>query len=103
MVDYPTNYKKPNLVEMMVDYIITVGRIDDWDKVDLGEWLTIEIDEGVKTFRLTDEEYKALSANLDLWIKQTYGEEIQSVIDKHIEEAKEEVKERLALMSDLYN
>lgn len=102
MVDYPMGYKKPNLVEMLVDYIIAVGRIDDWDKMDLGEWLTIEIDEGVKTFRLTDEEYKALASNLDVWIKKTYGEEIQSAIDKHIEEAKEAVKERLALMSDLY-
>lgn len=102
MVDYPVNYKKPNLVEMVVDYIITVGRIDDWDKVDLGEWLVIEIDEGVKTFRLSDEEYKALADNLDTWIKKTYGEEIQDAINKHMEEAKEEVKERLALMSDLY-
>lgn len=102
MVDYPMNYKKQNLVEMLVDYIIAVGRLDDWDKVDLGEWLTIEIDEGVKTFRLTDEEYKALASNLDVWIKKTYGEEIQDAINKHMEEAKEEVKERLALMSDLY-
>lgn len=102
MVDYPMNYKKQNLVEMLVDYIIAVGRLDDWDKVDLGEWLTIEIDEGVKTFRLTDEEYKALASNLDVWIKKTYGEEIQSAINKHMEEAKKEVEERLALMSDLY-
>lgn len=102
MIDYPMNYKKQNLVEMVVDYIITVGRIDDWDKVDLGEWLTIEIDEGVKTFRLTDEEYKSLADVLDVWVKRTYGEEIQSAINKHMEEAKEEVKERLALMSDLY-
>ena len=102
MVDYPIGYKKPDLVEMLVDYIIAVGRIDDWDKVDLGEWLTIEIDEGVKTFRLTDEEYRALASNLDVWIKKTYGEEIQSAIDKHMEEARGEVKERLALMSDLY-
>lgn len=102
MVDYPMNYKKQNLVEMLVDYIIAVGRLDDWDKIDLGEWLTIEIDEGVKTFRLTDEEYKALASNLDAWIKKTYGEEIQDAINKHMEEAKEEVKERLALMSDLY-
>lgn len=102
MVDYPLGYKKQNLVEMMVDYIIAVGRIDDWDKVDLGEWLAIEIDEGVKTFRLTDEEYKALAKVLDVWVKKTYGEEIQSAINKHMEEAKEEVKERLALMSDLY-
>ena len=102
MIDYPVNYKKQNLVEMMVDYIIAVGRLDDWDKVDLGEWLTIEIDEGVKTFRLTDEEYKSLSDVLDVWVKKTYGEEIQSAINKHMEEAKEEVKERLALMSDLY-
>lgn len=102
MMDYPMGYKKPDLVEMLVDYIVTVGRIDDWDKMDLGEWLTIEIDEGVKTFRLTDEEYKALASNLDVWIKKTYGEEIQSAIDKHMEEAKEGVKERLALMSDLY-
>lgn len=102
MVDYPMGCKKPDLVEMLVDYIVAVGRIDDWDKVDLGEWLTIEIDEGVKTFRLTDDEYKALASNLDVWIKKTYGEEIQSAIDKHMEEAKEGVKERLALMSDLY-
>ena len=102
MIDYPVNYKKQNLVEMMVGYIIAVGRLDDWDKVDLGEWLTIEIDEGVKTFRLTDEEYKSLSDVLDVWVKKTYGEEIQSAINKHMEEAKEEVKERLALMSDLY-
>lgn len=102
MIDYPVNYKKQNLVEMLVDYIITVGRIDDWDKVDLGEWLAIEIDEGVKTFRLTDEEYKALADVLDVWVKKTYGEEIQSAIDKHMEEVREEVKERLALMSDLY-
>lgn len=102
MIDYPMNYKKQNLVEMVVDYIIAVGRIDDWDKVDLGEWLTIEIDEGVKTFRLTDEEYRSLADVLDVWIKRTYGEEIQSAINKHMEEAKEEVKERLALMSDLY-
>lgn len=102
MIDYPMNYKKQNLVEMVVDYIIAVGRIDDWDKVDLGEWLTIEIDEGVKTFRLTDEEYKSLADVLDVWVKRTYGEEIQSAINKHMEEAKEEVKERLALMSDLY-
>lgn len=95
-------YKKPDLVEMLVDYIVAVGRLDDWDKMDLGEWLTIEIDEGVKTFRLTDGEYKALASNLDVWIKKTYGEEIQSAIDKHMEEAKEGVKERLALMSDLY-
>lgn len=95
-------YKKPDLVEMLVDYIVAVGRLDDWDKMDLGEWLTIEIDEGVKTFRLTDEEYKALASNLDVWIKKTYGEEIQSAIDKHMEEAKDGVKERLALMSDLY-
>lgn len=102
MVDYPMGYKKPDLVEMLVDYIVAVGRLDDWDKMDLGEWLTIEIDESVKTFRLTDEEYKALASNLDVWIKKTYGEEIQSAIDKHMEEAKEGVKERLALMSDLY-
>ena len=102
MIDYPVNYKKQNLVEMMVGYIIAVGRLDDWDKVDLGEWLTIEIDEGVKTFSLTDEEYKSLSDVLDVWVKKTYGEEIQSAINKHMEEAKEEVKERLALMSDLY-
>lgn len=102
MVDYPMGHKKPDLVEMLVDYIVAVGRLDDWDKMDLGEWLTIEIDEGVKTFRLTDEEYKALASNLDVWIKKTYGEEIQSAIDKHMEEAKEGVKERLALMSDLY-
>lgn len=102
MIDYPVNYKKQNLVEMVVDYIIAVGRLDDWDKVDLGEWLTIEIDEGVKTFRLTDEEYKSLADVLDVWVKKTYGEEIQSAINKHMEEAKEEVKERLALMSDLY-
>ena len=102
MMDYPMGYKKPDLVEMLVDYIVAVGRIDDWDKVDLGEWLTIEIDEGVKTFRLTDEEYKAIASNLDVWIKKTYGEEIQSAIDKHMEETKEGVKERLALMSDLY-
>ena len=102
MVDYPENYKKPSLVEMVVDYIITVGRIDDWDKVDLGEWLVIEIDESVETFRMTDEEYKALVKVLDVWIKKTYGEEIQDAINKHMEEAKEEVKERLALMSDLY-
>lgn len=101
MVDYPMNYKKQNLVEMLVDYIIAVGRLDDWDKIDLGEWLTIEIDEGVKTFRLTDEEYKALASNLDAWIKKTYGEEIQDAINNHMEEAKEEVKERLALMSDI--
>lgn len=102
MVDYPMSYKKPDLVETLVDYIVAVGRLDDWDKMDLGEWLTIEIDEGVKTFRLTDDEYKVLASNLDVWIKKTYGEEIQSAIDKHMEEAKEEVKERLALMSDLY-
>ena len=102
MVDYPMGYKKPDLAEMLVDYIVAVGRLDDWDKMDLGEWLTIEIDEGVKTFRLTDDEYKALASNLDVWIKKTYGEEIQSAIDKHMEEAKEGVKERLALMSDLY-
>lgn len=101
MVDYPMNYKKPDLVEMMVDYIIAVGRIDEWDKVDLGEWLAIEIDEGVKTFRLSDEEYKSLASALDVWIKKTYGEEIQDAINKHMEEAKEEVKERLALMSDI--
>lgn len=102
MVDYPMGYKKPDLVEMLVGYIVAVGRLDDWDKMGLGEWLTIEIDEGVKTFRLTDDEYKALASNLDVWIKKTYGEEIQSAIDKHMEEAKEGVKERLALMSDLY-
>lgn len=102
MVDYPMGYKKPDLVEMLVGYIVAVGRLDDWDKMDLGEWLTIEVDEGVKTFRLTDEEYKALANNLDVWIKKTYGEEIQSAIDKHMEEARGEVKERLALMSDLY-
>lgn len=102
MIDYPVNYKKQNLVEMLVDYIVAVGRLDDWDKVDLGEWLAIEIDEGVKTFRLTDEEYKSLADVLDVWVKKTYGEEIQSAINKHMEEAKEEVKERLALMSDLY-
>lgn len=102
MMDYPMGYKKPDLVEMLVDYIIAVGRLDDWDKVDLGEWLTIEIDEGVKTFRLTDDEYKALASNLDVWIKKTYGEEIQSAIDKHMEEVKGEVRERLALMGDLH-
>ena len=101
MVDYPVNYKKPNLVEMVVDYIIAVGRIDEWDKVDLGEWLAIEIDEGVKTFRLSDEEYKSLADVLDVWIKKTYGEKIQDAINNHMEEAKEEVKERLALMSDI--
>ena len=102
MVDYPMGYRKPNLVEMLVDHIVAVGRLDNWDKMDLGEWLTIEIDEGVKTFRLTDEEYEALASNLNVWIKKTYGEEIQSAIDKHMEEARGEVKERLALMSDLY-
>ena len=102
MMDYPMGYKKPNLVEMLVDYIIAVGRLDDWDKVDLGEWLTIEIDEGVKTFRLTDEEYKALASNLDVWIKKTYGEEILCALDKQMEEVKGEVRERLALMSDLH-
>ena len=89
MVDYPVNYKKPNLVEMVVDYIIAVGRIDEWDKVDLGEWLAIEIDEGVKTFRLSDEEYKSLADVLDVWIKKTYGEKIQDAINNHMEEAKE--------------
>lgn len=102
MVDYPMSYKKPSLVEMLVDYIVTVGRIDDWDKVDLGEWLAIEIDENVKTLKFTDEEYKALVSNLDVWIKKTYGEEIQSAINKHMEEVEGEVKERLALMSDLH-
>lgn len=102
MVDYPVNYNKHTLVEMLVNYIVDGGDIENWERCDLGEWLAIEIDENVKTFRFSDKEYKALIKNLDKWIKDTYGDEIQDAINEHIKEAEDDLKERLALTSALY-
>ena len=103
MIDYPINYKKPNLIEFIVDYIMMGGHVDEWDREDLGEWLAIEFDSGAKNLKLTDDEYMSLCNSLDRWIKKNWGEAIQDEINKRMEEAQEDVKERLALMSDLYN
>lgn len=103
MIDYPVTYKKPSLVEMLVEYIIDSNNIDTWYRLDLGEWLAIEINDNVKTFAFTDEEYQEFCDNLDKWIKTTFGEKIQDAINKHMEEVQEDVREHLALMSDINN
>ena len=89
MVDYPINYKKPGMVEYIVDFIIDTDHIDDWNHVALGEMIVEELEQTSHNFELTDAEYAILSTALDNEIKDVFCEAIENGIAEKVESARE--------------
>lgn len=89
MVDYPVNYKKPSLVEYLVDYILETGHATDWEKLDLGELVARDIADANLDYKLTDVEEVMLSAALERYIENSLGDAISAKIAEQVESAKD--------------
>ena len=81
--------QKPSLVEYLVDYILEVGGIDDWTKLDLGEVLACDFAEQARDYNLTDAEEVMLAGALERYIEEQLGDAIDEKIAEQVESAKE--------------
>lgn len=81
--------KKPSLVEYLVDYILEVGGIDNWTKLDLGEVLACDFAEQARDYSLTDAEEVMLAGVLERYIEDQLGDAIDQKIAEQVESAKE--------------
>lgn len=89
MVDYPDNYKKPTLTEYLVNYILDVGRADDWTKLDLGEVLACDFAENARDYNMTDAEEVMLAGVLERYIEEQLGDAIDEKISEQVESDRE--------------
>lgn len=88
-VEYPINYKKPNLLNYIVDYIFDCSSVERWDTLDLGEWVVEDIVESDTCFELSDSEYAMLCTAMDNFIKDKMSDAIEQEIADRVESAKE--------------
>lgn len=89
MVEYPVNYKKPNLVNFVADYIIDCGDVDDWQRYDLGEYVVEDIIGADILFDPSDAEYAMLCTLMDNFIKNELDGQIEKELADRVESAKE--------------
>lgn len=88
-VEYPINYKKPNLLNYIVDYIFDCGAVERWDTLDLGEWVIEDIVQSNMPFELSDAEYATLCVAMDSFVKDKMSDSIEREIADRVESAKE--------------
>ena len=89
MVEYPVNYKKPDLVNFVANYIIDCGDVEDWQRYDLGEYVVEDIIEAGILFDPSDAEYAMLCTLMDDFIKNNLSESIEKELAERVESAKE--------------